>query len=146
MMRVNKLSYDEFSYPQKGAKNMRKRNKNHASHTIAAGTQVEVAFTLKCADANQAYLCGDFNGWSETSLPMIFRGGGKWKSGSPCLRDDTNTNSLLTRHGPPIRPGRKKSLTPSAPLIRWWRFPVGAAPIKLISRAKFFNRRTGNCP
>jgi 1,4-alpha-glucan branching enzyme len=58
---------------------MRKRNKNHASHTIAAGTQVEAAFTLKCANANQAYLCGDFNGWSETNLPMIFRGDDKWE-------------------------------------------------------------------
>ena len=62
---------------------MRKRNNNHASHTtgvaIAAGTQIEVSFTLKCADANQAYLCGDFNGWSAANLPMIFRGDGKWE-------------------------------------------------------------------
>jgi hypothetical protein len=38
-----------------------------------------VVFALERADANQVYLCGDFNEWSETNLPMIFLGAGKWE-------------------------------------------------------------------
>ena len=62
---------------------MHKRNKNQTKHTagvdIASGTQMKVVFTLERADANQVYLCGDFNEWSETNLPMIFLGAGKWE-------------------------------------------------------------------
>ena len=62
---------------------MHKRNKNQTSHAtgagIATGTQIEVRFALERADANQVYLCGDFNEWSATNLPMIRREAGRWE-------------------------------------------------------------------
>jgi 1,4-alpha-glucan branching enzyme len=62
---------------------MSKRNKNRIKHTtgsdIAAMAQTKVDFVLECGDANQIYLSGDFNDWSETNLPMIFLGAGKWE-------------------------------------------------------------------
>ena len=62
---------------------MHKRKKNPTKDTtgaaIAGGTQIKVVFALECGDANQVYLCGDFNEWSETNLPMIFLGSGRWE-------------------------------------------------------------------
>ena len=62
---------------------MHKKHKNQANHTtatsIAAEREIKVVFALERADANQVYLCGDFNEWSETNLPMISRGAGKWE-------------------------------------------------------------------
>jgi 1,4-alpha-glucan branching enzyme len=46
---------------------------------IAAGTQTKVLFTLERADAHEVYLCGDFNEWCETNLPMIRREAGHWE-------------------------------------------------------------------
>jgi 1,4-alpha-glucan branching enzyme len=61
---------------------MHKQNKNNPVHAtkagVATGTQTKVFFTLEHADASEVYLCGSFNEWSETSLPMIFLGAGKW--------------------------------------------------------------------
>jgi 1,4-alpha-glucan branching enzyme len=62
---------------------MHKRNKNQTSDAdasrTATGRESEVVFALERAEANQVYLCGDFNSWSETNLPMIVRGTGKWE-------------------------------------------------------------------
>jgi 1,4-alpha-glucan branching enzyme len=73
----------KLSLYRKEQENMHKRNKNQTSHAtgagIATGTQIEVRFALERADANQVYLCGDFNEWSATNLPMIRREAGRWE-------------------------------------------------------------------
>jgi 1,4-alpha-glucan branching enzyme len=62
---------------------MHKRNKNQTSHATMAGThpgtKIEVVFVLERPDAHHVYLCGNFNGWSATNLPMIPRGAGRWE-------------------------------------------------------------------
>lgn len=41
---------------------------------------VEVAFALECAEAKEVFLCGEFNQWSPTALPMIRKdGNGRWE-------------------------------------------------------------------
>jgi 1,4-alpha-glucan branching enzyme len=41
------------------------------------GGDVEFCFFRR--EAREVFLCGDFNGWHETSLPMAQAGGGWWK-------------------------------------------------------------------
>jgi len=38
----------------------------------------EVAFVLSSPEAEEVYLCGDFNEWSPGNLPMIRHGGDNW--------------------------------------------------------------------
>ena len=62
---------------------MHKRNKNHASHAngtpVATAKQIEVVFAVERPEANEVYLCGDFNQWSVTNLPMVRRGACHWE-------------------------------------------------------------------
>ena len=44
----------------------------------ARPTRREVAFILSSPEAEEVYLCGDFNEWSPGSLPMIRHGGDHW--------------------------------------------------------------------
>ena len=38
----------------------------------------EVAFILSSPDAEEVYLCGDFNGWVPNGLPMIRHADDRW--------------------------------------------------------------------
>jgi len=49
-----------------------KERKKPVSH-LGAALKREVAFVLNSHKAETVYLCGDFNEWSPTSLPMIQR-------------------------------------------------------------------------
>ena len=61
---------------------MHTRNKNRATHAdrtpVAPARPIEVVFAFERTEANQVYLCGDFNEWSATTLPMIRRGDRLW--------------------------------------------------------------------
>jgi 1,4-alpha-glucan branching enzyme len=61
---------------------MHKRSKNHSGNgngtPLATAKEIEVVFALEHTEANEVYLCGDFNDWSNTNLPMIPRGDGLW--------------------------------------------------------------------
>jgi 1,4-alpha-glucan branching enzyme len=50
----------------------KKRERTDRSRTTSVHR--EVAFVLSSREAEQVYLCGDFNQWSPRSLPMIRRG------------------------------------------------------------------------
>ena len=120
----------KLSLYRKEQENMHKRNKNQTSHAtgagIATGTQIEVRFALERADANQVYLCGDFNERSATNLPMIRREAGRWEKRVTLPPGRYEYKFIVD--GPPIPPGRKRLSTPLAPLIRWWRFMDARRP------------------
>ncbi|MGO9588200.1 MAG: glycogen-binding domain-containing protein [Limisphaerales bacterium] len=50
--------------------NGRKRTNRSSAHPVRR----EVAFVLSSPEAEEVYLCGDFNEWSPGSLPMIRHG------------------------------------------------------------------------
>ena len=62
---------------------MHKRTKHQASQANgtpkATEKQIDVVFALERAEAKEVYLCGDFNEWSPTNLPMIQRGACRWE-------------------------------------------------------------------
>jgi hypothetical protein len=47
-----------------------------------------VEFKIKAPDASKAYLAGEFNGWSETDMPMTKQANGEW-SASMALKPGT---------------------------------------------------------
>jgi 1,4-alpha-glucan branching enzyme len=61
---------------------MHKRNKNHSRKgngtPFTTATEIEVVFALEHTEANEVYLCGDFNEWSKTNLPMVRQGDSLW--------------------------------------------------------------------
>jgi len=53
---------------------MRKQKKNNGG-----SQEIVVEFAVEQEDATAVYLCGDFNQWSPSSLPMIRRGDCLWE-------------------------------------------------------------------
>jgi 1,4-alpha-glucan branching enzyme len=54
--------------------NMSKINRSHreqAGRSSAKAASKSVVFILNSRDAQEVYLCGDFNHWTRKSLPMI---------------------------------------------------------------------------
>lgn len=48
--------------------------------TTPSSARIEVTFTVKCPEAREVFLCGDFNDWSPSSLRMIHRNpNGLWE-------------------------------------------------------------------
>jgi 1,4-alpha-glucan branching enzyme len=58
---------NERMYMQKVDRNQGERT----SHSSTNAAHREVAFVLSSPEAEEVYLCGDFNQWSPRSLPMI---------------------------------------------------------------------------
>jgi 1,4-alpha-glucan branching enzyme len=62
---------------------MNRRNKNQsnrASETCGTSPKaIEAVFALESSEAQEVNLCGDFNGWTARSLPMIRRDGRRWE-------------------------------------------------------------------
>lgn len=55
------------------------RNRSEQNSPVFAGAaRQEVAFILSSPEAEEVYLCGDFNQWSPHSLPMIRHGEDHW--------------------------------------------------------------------
>jgi len=54
-----------------------KEAKRPASHSTVSATR-EVAFVLSSPEAQEVYLCGDFNQWIPSTLPMIRHGEDHW--------------------------------------------------------------------
>jgi 1,4-alpha-glucan branching enzyme len=52
--------------------------KERTNRSSAPPAHREVAFVLSSREAEEVYLCGDFNEWSPGSLPMIRHGGDNW--------------------------------------------------------------------
>ena len=106
------------------------RNKNRATHAdrtpVAPARPIEVVFAFERTEANQVYLCGDFNEWSATTLPMIRRGDRLWLKSVTLPPGVTNTSSSLTESGLPIQTPPRRSSMPSGPLIRWRKFNEAA--------------------
>ena len=60
------------------AKTNAKQN-GRTGRSRAGAAAHEVAFMLDSPDADEVYLCGDFNEWVPRTLPMIRRGAGHWE-------------------------------------------------------------------
>ena len=62
---------------------MSKRNQSQNGKSTGGrspkGRQIEVVFALERTEANEVYLCGDFNQWSATNLPMTRRDDFLWE-------------------------------------------------------------------
>ena len=54
--------------------NGRERTNRSSAHPVHR----EVAFVLSSPEAEEVYLCGDFNDWSPGSIPMIRHGEDHW--------------------------------------------------------------------
>jgi len=56
------------------------RQCQRADGSFARPKVIEVTFAMESPDANEVYLCGDFNNWSPTSLRMSRTGAnGRWE-------------------------------------------------------------------
>jgi 1,4-alpha-glucan branching enzyme len=66
----------ERIHMSKAVKNV-KNMKKSAVHLTAAAKR-EVAFVLSSHEAEEVYLCGDFNQWIPYRLPMIRHGDNRW--------------------------------------------------------------------
>ena len=53
--------------------------KNRRGFSSANSPVREVAFILNSPDADEVYLCGDFNEWIPHTLPMIRRNADHWE-------------------------------------------------------------------
>jgi 1,4-alpha-glucan branching enzyme len=54
------------------------QDKKRPAGRPTAAAHREVIFNLSNREAEEVYLCGDFNQWSPRSLPMIRRGDNPW--------------------------------------------------------------------
>ncbi|MGD1086260.1 MAG: glycogen-binding domain-containing protein [Verrucomicrobiota bacterium] len=59
-------------------RNQSQKDQGNGSRSAKAG-RIEVVFALERTEANEVYLCGDFNQWSATNLPMIRRDDFLWE-------------------------------------------------------------------
>jgi 1,4-alpha-glucan branching enzyme len=65
--------------PKKQSSSKTKKEKITRSKKDKSEKTKSVVFKIYCPDAKQVYLAGDFNGWDESSLPMIRREDGVWE-------------------------------------------------------------------
>jgi 1,4-alpha-glucan branching enzyme len=62
---------------------MQRKSKNKENPTVKTENNpkaIDVTFALECGEAQEVYLCGDFNEWSPRALRMIRpNGNGLWE-------------------------------------------------------------------